>query len=456
MIRIDTSKIKKWKKIKEKHSGWYENFILPRLKLSIKILDEIVEKHQMEIKRYIFILKEIEKIDSKFVLKKDLNKCVSIKSKKIFHKNSDGKKSDLEIELKKIKDSVIDNGLKKIGEIIESKEQLKEIKKKYDDEKDNDKFLLELGKYSNINLNLVKWYIKNKSTKKEKINEINLNSCLIEIKTYKDLLPEKIFDYDNFSNKEKEKSNRWGRHSLLTMMGIEVCPYCQRNYITNYKDENKKELTTADLDHFYSQAQYPYLALSLYNFIPSCHTCNSTMKGQNPIGLDTHIYPYTDSMEEDIKFTIKIDSAVDNLFIENKNLEIGINVDIISKEGIDDTKRNKKIENSLKTFKLREVYQNSHSNYVGDLIHNFQKYPKSYTKALGEIFIDKPHVNNENDKSKCEEEKDLMKLKEYEEKLKIINDNFQDIIKKSYVDRIEKGEPLAKLTKDIMDELGIK
>jgi hypothetical protein len=180
------------------------------------------------------------------------------------------------------------------------------------------------------------------------------------------------------------------------------------------------------------------------------------MKGQSPIGLDTHIYPYTDSMEEDIKFTIKVDSAVDNLFIENKNLEIGINVDIISKEGIDDTKRNKKIENSLKTFKLREVYKNSHSNYVGDLIHNFQKYPKSYTKALGEIFIDKPHINNENDKSEFEKEKELIKLKEYEEKLKIINDNFQDIIKKSYVDKIEKGEPLAKLTKDIMAELGIK
>lgn len=48
-----------------------------------------------------------------------------------------------------------------------------------------------------------------------------------------------------------------------------------------------------------------------------------------------------------------------------------------------------------------------------------------------------------------------MKLKEYEEKLNIIDDNFQEIIKKPYIDRIEKGEPLEKLTKDIMEELGI-
>ena len=65
-----------------------------------------------------------------------------------------------------------------------------------------------------------------------------------------------------------------------------------------------------------------------------------------------------------------------------------------------------------------------------------------YYKA--DIFFDKP------------EENETEKFKNYQEKLQILNDNFQEIIKKPYIDKIEKGEPLAKLTKDIMEELGIK
>lgn len=88
-----------------------------------------------------------------------------------------------------------------------------------------------------------------------------------------------IFNYKYFSELEPPK---WSRHQLLTSLGVRVCPYCQRNYITSYtleeNKEDKVEKTTADLDHFYSKKDYPFLALSLYNFIPSCSICNSRMK----------------------------------------------------------------------------------------------------------------------------------------------------------------------------------
>lgn len=90
---------------------------------------------------------------------------------------------------------------------------------------------------------------------------------------------EKIFNYDYFSKLEPLK---WSRHKLLTSLGVKVCPYCQRNYITSYtleeNKEDKVEKATADLDHFYPKKDYPFLALSLYNFIPSCSICNSRMK----------------------------------------------------------------------------------------------------------------------------------------------------------------------------------
>ncbi len=284
---------------------------------------------------------------------------------------------------------------------------------------------LGLMKLSNLEiLEINKLFFKKNKKEKSILEKALDNHNLYEF------YPEKIFNYTEFS---KITSPNWGRREFLNLLGLETCPYCQRAYVTNFQDDEGKN-TTADLDHFYPKSKYPYLALSLYNFVPSCKFCNSTgRKGDVDTYENPHIYPYTDSMEEDIKFTIEANSFVDNVFTRNQNLNIDI--DVIST----DIEKNKKIENSLKTFKLKEVYKNSHSKYVGDLIHNFQKYPKSYTKALGEIFLDKDE-----------------EFKIYQEKLQILNDNFQEIIKKPYTDKIKKGEPLAKLTKDIMEELGIK
>lgn len=47
-----------------------------------------------------------------------------------------------------------------------------------------------------------------------------------------------------------------------------------------------------DIDHFYSKKQYPYLALSFYNHIPSCRSCNQGFKGDTEFTFATHIHPY--------------------------------------------------------------------------------------------------------------------------------------------------------------------
>ncbi len=221
------------------------------------------------------------------------------------------------------------------------------------------------------------------------------------------------------------------RHSLLTMMGIEVCPYCQRNYITNYKEDKGKK-TTADLDHFYLKDKYPYLALSLYNFIPSCQICNRTFKLAKP--SEDILYPYEEGFDDyNVKFSLT-EKIVENILDKETPFKVKINYD----------KSNDRIKNTINIFKLDKVYEESHNGYLKDMIENIEKYPKTYTKKLADIFFDKP------------EENETEKFKNYQEKLQILNDNFQEIIKKPYTDKIEKGEPLAKLTKDIMEELGIK
>jgi hypothetical protein len=63
-----------------------------------------------------------------------------------------------------------------------------------------------------------------------------------------------------------------------TNFDFRTCHYCNRAYITDVKKANGKIVPTYQLDHFYEKANYPYVSLSFYNFIPCCSTCNGPIK----------------------------------------------------------------------------------------------------------------------------------------------------------------------------------
>lgn len=58
---------------------------------------------------------------------------------------------------------------------------------------------------------------------------------------------------------------------LQSQLNVKVCPYCNRMYTTTLYG---KKRIRPDFDHFYPQSRYPYLAVSLFNLIPSCNVCN--------------------------------------------------------------------------------------------------------------------------------------------------------------------------------------
>jgi hypothetical protein len=62
---------------------------------------------------------------------------------------------------------------------------------------------------------------------------------------------------------------------LASAINMTVCPYCNRNYIVNVPQIG---MATCQLDHFHDKAAYPFLALSFYNLIPTCGTCNHIKK----------------------------------------------------------------------------------------------------------------------------------------------------------------------------------
>jgi hypothetical protein len=115
----------------------------------------------------------------------------------------------------------------------------------------------------------------------------------------------KLFDYGRFSTKG---ATHWNAYSLCMKSGYRLCPYCQQSLaVTVYRDRKSKALRPT-LDHFYPKHKYPYLALSLYNLIPSCHPCNSSLKGKIDFYKQQHLHPYED--QEIIQYDWDIDSYI--------------------------------------------------------------------------------------------------------------------------------------------------
>lgn len=197
-----------------------------------------------------------------------------------------------------------------------------------------------------------------------------------------------IFGYKKFNNgrtlvnKNGEKYI-WNRHALISKMGIQVCPYCNRQYITSYSDEQDSNKTTADLDHYFAKSIYPILALSLYNFVPSCTICNSKFKLAEDFFRKPHLYPYEDDFDSHkVVFTIVPDdnkgkAKIDDIIGENEKFKIVI-----------ENVKSEAIKNSIKTFKLEEVYQ-IHKNYVREIVKKSNWYVKRYRKFLVDDFDNK-------------------------------------------------------------------
>ncbi|MBU5255257.1 hypothetical protein [Tissierella praeacuta] len=145
-----------------------------------------------------------------------------------------------------------------------------------------------------------------------------------------------ILNYGGFNAGIKLKNgSKWDRHKFITNLGIKVCPYCNRQYVSSYEAGADGSKTTADADHYYPKGQYPILQINIFNLVPSCNVCNSRTKGKSN---KRHLYPYVDPSDS-LSFQIP--------------LELGEQVSEI----LIDTTSNKRAEISKDVFKLDKIYQ---------------------------------------------------------------------------------------------------
>lgn len=159
-----------------------------------------------------------------------------------------------------------------------------------------------------------------------------------------DALLRKIFDYDSFTAKRKK---RWSAYKLCNTLAYRVCPYC--HYAHMLVTEEGKKSIRPDLDHYYPQHRYPYLALSLQNLIPSCSVCNSRLKGGEDMGTKPYLHPLKDA--ESLHFRCeKPGRSIVDIVSDFENIKDQLDVVIIHSATC------AKSQNTLELFQLRQRY----------------------------------------------------------------------------------------------------
>ena len=144
--------------------------------------------------------------------------------------------------------------------------------------------------------------------------------------------------------------------------GLLVCPYCNRNYIND-----REPFLGAEMDHFYSKDKYPMFAVSLYNFIPSCSTCNHIKNIQ-----DLKNNPFLKENNSDIKFDLI------------KDKDEGYKIKLIC-ESIDDEEKENFKNDIYDVLKLDKAYQ-VHSIDIEEMVNREEEYGREQRKLLKSIF----------------------------------------------------------------------
>lgn len=154
----------------------------------------------------------------------------------------------------------------------------------------------------------------------------------------------KVFDYDGFCN---ARSPDWCAYTLCQASSYSICPYCNQAFAFTVVGTAKSFRPT--LDHFFPKAEYPYLALSLYNLVPSCYVCNSSLKRDINFFDEEHLHPLEDDEEIHFEFVSTTDKHETFELLRDERLfdKYGI---ITPRAGSDAANR------SISTFLLRERF----------------------------------------------------------------------------------------------------
>lgn len=220
-------------------------------------------------------------------------------------------------------------------------------------------------------------------------------------------------------------TNEDASYSILKDLNIRTCPYCNRNYTFTIKRARDDSFgTRPEFDHFYNKSQYPLLALSFFNLVPCCHTCNHS-KSTKEAGINPYFMGFSSMF--------CVSERKDDLYDETGTFtRMNVN-DVLHVKDIDDFSvgipgaTEKEVQN-INTFGINKLY-NEHKDYVMELIDKANAYNSIGAQNLIDAFQGIGHSPME----------------------------VFDFVWGRHLDDAEHVDrPLSKLTSDVLTQIGIK
>ncbi|GAL74639.1 hypothetical protein JCM19275_3494 [Nonlabens ulvanivorans] len=158
-------------------------------------------------------------------------------------------------------------------------------------------------------------------------------------------------------------------YDLATRLDTHTCTYCNREYTFVFKNKLGGKGMVPQFDHWYAKKDHPLLALSFFNLIPSCATCN-TIKKDIAMSTLQHLHPY---INKNIS-----KSYVFNLWLK----EIGVPEIGLDPTRVENEIESKKNKTTLDALNLGLIYKGHSTKELKDLYDLRIKYPENYLKKL--------------------------------------------------------------------------
>lgn len=193
------------------------------------------------------------------------------------------------------------------------------------------------------------------------------------------------------------------RKEFINDLNVNVCPYCNRNFINATSN-----VSTCQLDHFFSKKEYSLLAVSFENLVPVCPACNHKKREKS---INHSPYDNRYNIDSLMQFSFVINNVN---YISDKR---GISILIQSKDNL--------IQKNLDVLGLEKLYQ-IHTDVVCECIKKGMMYSKEYINDMVNTYSDV--------------------FESKEEVYQLIFGNYLN--SEDYCNR-----PLAKMTKDIVKEI---
>lgn len=350
-----------------------------------------------------------------------------------------------------INDEIIKHHLEECNALIKHKLYIKYIEENKNKRESYNK-LLRITKDKNNFIKLLKWF-------DNKFNDIitgdldKINDLIIEFEKvkyrkelsnkYNDIILD-IFSYNTFSNRKLKfddlnklncdgyKNINWCPDIYEFKLGVKICPYCNIEYIRPIISKSGRR-RRGDLDHFIPKNEYPWLSMSIYNLVPSCLSCNRSVKTVNSI--NRKLSPFNISYNDYFKF-------VSNGYLENDySIDIKIN-------DVEDTDIN--IKEYLDDFIIKDIYQ-----MFSDIVKEFYIKQNIYNECILLDLSSEIYKMYDADKFICNNSNELNNSVEKNKRLDIIVREIQSkLLGFPYKVEDIKNEPLGKLKRDLAIQFG--